>query len=131
LSRDRILKAEEFFTTAPKPDMPEEEVRNWYLQAYVMTRYLFVERSKLQFKSFCDALRAGEDPRHALTRVYGIPHLQRFDQDWVQYAGIPPRRAETEKKPFFRPLEFRQIYTEEFGRKNRSRPQGVPAEERH
>ena len=113
LPRSAVIRSPEFLTTEPKADSDKEWVRNWYFQSYLMTRWLFVEHSKLQFKSFCDALRSGEDVRYALQKVYAIADLAAFDKAWIAYAALGHGRKGHKRAPgepgkefHFKPVDF-------------------------
>lgn len=109
LPRDKVRPVAEFQNSEPKADADKDEVRDWYFQAYLMTRWLFLEHSKLQFKSLCDALRDGQDLRYALQKVYGLAQLEKFDEGWTRYAGLPETRPQEKAGPKgfqFKPADF-------------------------
>lgn len=88
----------------------DNAIADWYLQAFGTVMYLYTPRSRLQFKSFCEAVRAGEPVDDVLWKVYRIREGGDFTRKWEAWLaaysrgdspgmGSGPRSASFNFKP--------------------------------
>lgn len=82
---------ESFFEVSPMKDLHNDQaaVGEWYIQAYSVTYFLLRKHSRLQFKSFCGALRDGKPVADALWSNYRYKKVSDLDKKWRQWLADP------------------------------------------
>lgn len=82
---------DQFLAITPTKDLHDNkaEVGEWYVQAYSVTHFLVRKHSRLQFKSFCSALRDGKTSEEALKTVYHYRSIADFQKQWRQWLADP------------------------------------------
>lgn len=79
-----------FAVTADKgPKNDQAAVEKWYVQAYSVTHFLLRKHSRLQFKSFCAALREGKPVGRALWLTYRYRRVADLDGKWRAWLSEP------------------------------------------
>lgn len=79
---DRRIPFARFFDVKIDQLDSDNAIADWYLQAYGTVMYLYTPRTRLQFKSFCEAVRAGKPVDDALWSVYRIREGGDFTRKW-------------------------------------------------
>ncbi|HNW45451.1 MAG TPA: hypothetical protein PKI19_13185 [Elusimicrobiales bacterium] len=82
LGPDRRLNFEKFSTAKFDKLGSDAAISDWYLQAFGTVSYLYRPHTRLQFKNFCDALRAGDKTETALWKSYRIGSGPDFTEKW-------------------------------------------------
>ena len=88
----------------------DSAIADWYLQAFGTVMFLYTPSTRLQFKSFCEAVRAGKPAPDVLWSVYRIREGGDFTRKWEAWlqaysredkagAASGPRSASFNFKP--------------------------------
>lgn len=87
-----------FLEINPTKDLHDDKamVAGWYVQAYSVTHFLVRKHSRLQFKSFCAALRDGKTSGEALKSVYHYRSIQDFEKKWRAWLSDPMHKRRVE-----------------------------------
>ncbi len=80
--QDRRVPFEKFFYLNIAQVDSDTKIADWYLQAYGAVLYLYRPATRLQFKSFCEALRGGMGLEDALWRNYRLGSGADFGNKW-------------------------------------------------
>lgn len=82
---------DQFLEINPTKDLHDDKaaVAEWYVQAYSITHFLVRKHSRLQFKSFCAALRDGKTSGEALMSVYHYRSIRDFEKKWRTWLNDP------------------------------------------
>lgn len=85
---------DEFFNITPTKDLHDDKamVAEWYVQAYSVTHFLVRKHSRLQFKSFCAALRDGKSSEEALKTAYHYRSIADFRRQWRRWLAEPEHK---------------------------------------
>lgn len=85
---------EKFLAIRPTKDLHDDRamVAIWYVQAYSVTHFLLRRHTRLQFKSFCAALRDGKTSQEALRGVYHYRSVADFEKRWRDWLADPAHR---------------------------------------
>lgn len=85
---------DEFLNINPTKDLHDDKamVGEWYVQAYSVTHFLLRKHSRLQFKSFCSALRDGKTSEEALKTVYHFRSVADFQHQWRLWLADPQHK---------------------------------------
>lgn len=88
------FRIDQFLEINPTKDLHDDKsmVAEWYVQAYSVTHFLVRKHSRLQFKSFCAALRDGKTSAEALKSVYHYRTTADFEQKWRQWLNDPTHK---------------------------------------
>lgn len=92
----RWVPFERFFEVEPARDLAESDkgaVTLWYVQAYSVVRFLHERYTRLQFFSFCRALRDGEPLERALWQAFRLGGAARFEEAWRAWMKLPAGSA--------------------------------------
>ncbi len=81
---------DEFLKFSPSAEADAGKIEVWYVEAYGLTRFLFREHPRGQFKTFCERLREGKDLQAALWSAYGYQTLPAFENAWRRSLKLPP-----------------------------------------
>jgi len=80
--KERRLSYPGFFSVKIDQLESESRIADWYLQSYGTVLYLYRPQTRVQFKAFCEALRAGEKTDDALWKNYRTREGADFGQKW-------------------------------------------------
>ncbi len=85
---------DEFLQINPAKDLHDNNamVGEWYFQAYSVTHFLVRKHSRLQFKSFCAAIRDGKSSEEALQSVYHFRSTADFQHQWRLWLADPTHK---------------------------------------
>ncbi|MEK7287792.1 MAG: peptidase MA family metallohydrolase [Elusimicrobiota bacterium] len=75
----------QFMKASPFQDASTKSVSNWYIQAYSLSRYLFIEKGRIKFKVFCDHLARGDSEEKALQAAYFLSNYNDFEWSWREW----------------------------------------------
>jgi len=83
-----------FLAISPTKDLHDDNamVAEWYVQAYSVTHFLIRKHSRLQFKSFCAALRDGKTSEEALKSSYHFRGVRDFEHQWRLWLADPTHK---------------------------------------
>jgi len=79
---ERRLPFSAFFGVKLDQLQSDTQIADWYLQSYGAVLYLYRPHTRVQFKAFCEALRAGEKTDDALWKNYRTREGMDFGQKW-------------------------------------------------
>ena len=85
VSAERYISFSDFFDVKISQLDNKQKIGDWYLQAFGIVKYLFNSRKRIQFKSFCDLIRAGKNVEKALWTSHRIKSLGDFEQSWLKW----------------------------------------------
>lgn len=85
---------DQFLEISPTKDLHDDKamVAEWYVQAYSVTHFLVRKHSRIQFQSFCSALRDGKTSAEALTSVYHFRSIGDFQKQWRSWLADPSHK---------------------------------------
>jgi hypothetical protein len=85
---------EKFLEITPTKDLHDDKamVAEWYVQAYSVTHFLVRKHTRLQFKSFCAALRDGKTTEESLKSVYHYRSVGDFQKQWRAWLNDPSHK---------------------------------------
>lgn len=120
--KERRLPFPDFFDV--KLDQLEQDSRiaDWYLQSYGTVLYLYRPHTRVQFKAFCEALRAGEATDGALWKNYRTRQAGDFGPKWEAWLrnysspradGRPPGNPSASFD--FKPVQISSFSLTDFG----------------
>lgn len=120
----RRLPFDRFFGLRVEDVESETGIADWYLQAYGTVLYLYRPGKRLQFKGFCEALRAGRGLDEALWEFYRIGGAAQFSRHWsawqTAYARdekAGPARSRRSASFNFKPVQLSTFSFTNFGSK--------------
>lgn len=73
-----------FIESSPEQDASAKSAGAWYVQAYSVSRFLFVGK-RLKFKVLCDNLRDGDPLDKALQKAYFLGDPYAFEKAWLNW----------------------------------------------
>jgi hypothetical protein len=121
---ERRFPFENFFSLKLDELQPDSRIADWYLQAYGVVLYLYRPHSRVQFKAFCEAVRAGKPVTAALWDNYRVREggdLGRKWSAWLQTyskTGADGMPMGTRSASFnFKPVQFSSFTFTDFGSK--------------
>ncbi|MEF3280176.1 MAG: hypothetical protein K6357_04335 [Elusimicrobiota bacterium] len=83
--KSSYLKFSSFFKTDLNSIKNDNDIANWYLQAYGIVRYLYTPQKKLLFIRFCSDLLKGKDFNKSLWENYRIIDYDDFEKKWFNW----------------------------------------------
>ena len=83
--QERYISFSDFFDIELKKLDSKQQIGDWYLQSFGIVKYLFNPGKRIQFKNFCDLIRAGKKVEEALWSSYRIKSLDDFEQSWLKW----------------------------------------------
>ncbi len=102
-------KFESFFRIDPKKLTTDNDISNWYLQAYGTTKYLF-ETRRLAFYKLAKDIRDGKKLEKALWDNYNITDFSNFEKKWFYWLNSNMKNNEEKNSfefKFFKKIEFK------------------------
>lgn len=87
----RRLPFDRFFGLKIEDLESDSGIADWYLQAYGTVLYLYAPGKRLQFKAFCEALRAGEGLDDSLWKFYRVGGAADFARHWNAWQTVYAR----------------------------------------
>jgi hypothetical protein len=97
------MKFNDFLKTDVRSLKTDNEIANWYLEAYGVIRYLKEIYSQNSFYRFCDDLARGSTIEKTLWKSFGIFDLDDFEKKWFRWLG--EFKIRKENKLEFRPFK--------------------------
>lgn len=88
-AQQAYLPLKDFFGRGVASEKDPGKVAAWYVQAYSLTRFLFRERPRGLFKTFCMRLRDGWALEAALRSAYGYSGLDSWQAAWRRWLKLP------------------------------------------
>ncbi len=97
----RWFPLDKFFAISPTTDLNNnpELVTVFYVQAYSLTHFLMRTHAKMQFKAFCDHLRAGDSVPDSLRLAYHYETVGDLEIAWRRWLAEPIHRRRVEELP--------------------------------
>ncbi len=83
--QDRRVPFGKFFNLKIDQVGSDSQIADWYLQAYGTVLYLYRPHTRVQFKAFCDELRAGSKLETALWNEYRVREGGDFGVKWTAW----------------------------------------------
>ncbi|MFA6004595.1 MAG: hypothetical protein WC881_11065 [Elusimicrobiota bacterium] len=85
-----FLPTEQFFALSPAKDLRDQDtIGEWYVQAYSLVHFLYRKHQRLQFKDFCERLRAGDTLDHSLWLAYRYKDRETLEKAWKRWLALP------------------------------------------
>ncbi len=101
MNPQRWFPLEKFFAISPTTDLVNDPnlVTIFYVQAYSLTHFLMRKHTKMQFKSFCDHLRAGDSVADSLRLAYQYETVGDFERAWRRWLALPEHLRRVQELP--------------------------------
>lgn len=104
------IKFDSFFKVDVNKMTRDEDIVNYYLQAYGIVRYLYSPTKRISFYKFCEDLLNGKKLEKSLWDNYRISDYDNFEKRWFNWLNNEiiksKNNIEIEFKPFKR-IEFK------------------------
>jgi hypothetical protein len=98
-----FMKFASFFKTEVNSLKSDDEIANWYLQAYGIVRYLKETYSNVSFYKFCTDILNNEDIEKSIWKNFRISDVYDFERKWFYW--IDNIKIRNEKKLEFKPFK--------------------------
>jgi hypothetical protein len=88
MPRERFFTMRSYFASELASLNTDQKIGDWYLQAFGIVRHLYSPAQRLQFRNFCEKIRAGTDLEGALWEVYRSRDVDQFEKKWLSWLDL-------------------------------------------